>query len=73
MGLAHTRLSIIDLEGGAQPIANETETVRVVFNGEIFNFVELRAELEAKGHRFRTRTDTEVLVQSLQVYFLSVL
>ena len=62
VGLAHTRLSIIDLEGGAQPIANETGTIRVIFNGEIFNFVELRAELESRGHRFRTRTDTEVLV-----------
>jgi len=62
VGLAHTRLSIIDLEGGAQPIENESGSVRVVFNGEIFNFVELRAELERRGHRFRTRTDTEVLV-----------
>jgi len=62
VGLAHTRLSIIDLEGGGQPITNEDETVHVVFNGEIFNFVELRQELEARGHRFRTRTDTEVLV-----------
>jgi asparagine synthase (glutamine-hydrolysing) len=61
-GLGHTRLSIIDLEGGAQPIHNEDRTVWVVFNGEIFNYVELRAELEQAGHRFHTRTDTEVLV-----------
>lgn len=61
-GLGHTRLSILDLEGGAQPIHNEDRTVWVVFNGEIFNYVELRAELEQAGHRFATRTDTEVLV-----------
>ena len=61
-GLGHTRLSILDLEGGAQPIHNEDRTVWVVFNGEIFNYVELRAELEQAGHRFTTRTDTEVLV-----------
>ncbi len=62
VGLAHARLSIIDLEGGAQPIHNETRTVWVVFNGEIFNYVELRRDLEAQGHRFCTRTDTEVIV-----------
>jgi asparagine synthase (glutamine-hydrolysing) len=61
-GLAARRLSIIDLEGGAQPIANEDESVWAVLHGEIYNHVELRRELEAKGHRFRTRCDTEVLV-----------
>ena len=61
-GLAHARLSIIDLEGGWQPIANEDKTVWVIFNGEIFNYPELRQELEQKGHSFRTRSDTEVLV-----------
>jgi asparagine synthase (glutamine-hydrolysing) len=55
-------LSIIDLEGGSQPIGNEDGSVQVVFNGEIYNFRELRASLEQKGHRFATRTDTEVLV-----------
>jgi asparagine synthase (glutamine-hydrolysing) len=60
--LAHTRLSIIDLKGGDQPIQNEDGTIRVVFNGEIFNYVELREELIRKGHRFYTSTDTEVLV-----------
>ena len=62
VGLAHARLSIIDLAGGWQPIANEDETVWVVFNGEIFNFVELRRDLERRGHRFRTQSDTEVIV-----------
>ncbi len=56
------RLSIIDLEGGWQPIWNEDQTVGVVFNGEIYNHVELRAALEARGHRMRTGCDTEVLV-----------
>src|SRR5947209_6717843 len=62
VGLAHRRLSIIDLGGGDQPIGNEDGSLQVVFNGEIYNFQELRAGLEAKGHRFRTHTDTEVLV-----------
>ncbi len=60
--LGMRRLSIIDLEGGHQPIANEDDSVQVVCNGEIYNFRELRAELEAKGHVFRTNSDTEVVV-----------
>jgi asparagine synthase (glutamine-hydrolysing) len=61
VGLVHRRLSIIDLEGGKQPIGNEDGTVQVVFNGEIFNYIELREELVSRGHRFATHTDTEVI------------
>lgn len=62
VGLGHTRLSIIDLAGGAQPIHNEDERFWIVFNGEIFNYPELRAELIQKGHRFSTATDTEAVL-----------
>ncbi|MGB7541242.1 MAG: asparagine synthase (glutamine-hydrolyzing) [Burkholderiales bacterium] len=62
VGLAHARLSIIDLEGGSQPIHNEDRSVWVVFNGEIFNYLELRADLERSGHSFYTHSDTEVIV-----------
>jgi len=62
VGLGMRRLSIIDVTGGHQPIANEDETIWLVLNGEIYNFKELRADLENKGHRFRTHTDTEVIV-----------
>jgi asparagine synthase (glutamine-hydrolysing) len=62
VALGMRRLSIIDLAGGHQPICNEDGTVRVVFNGEIYNYRELRKELEAKGHRFTTVSDTEVIV-----------
>ena len=60
------RLSIIDLPGGSQPIWNETGTLAVIFNGEIYNFRELRKELEAKGHTFVTRSDTEVIVHAYE-------
>jgi asparagine synthase (glutamine-hydrolysing) len=62
VGLGMRRLSIIDIAGGHQPIANEDETVWLVLNGEIYNFKELHTRLEQKGHCFRTRTDTEVIV-----------
>ncbi|GAA4194888.1 asparagine synthase (glutamine-hydrolyzing) [Microbacterium oryzae] len=62
--LGHTRLAIIDEAGGTQPMSNEDRTVWVVFNGEIFNHVELRAELERRGHRFRSRSDTEAIVHA---------
>jgi asparagine synthase (glutamine-hydrolysing) len=60
--IGHRRLSIVDVDGGAQPMANEDKSVWVGFNGEIYNQLELRRELEREGHRFRTRADTEVLV-----------
>ena len=63
-GLAHARLSIIDLSSGQQPMADEGETSWIVFNGEIFNYVELREELVALGHRFRTQSDTEVILHA---------
>lgn len=62
------RLSIIDLPGGSQPVWNETETVAVVFNGEIYNFASLRKELEALGHRFRTHSDTETIVHAYEAW-----
>ncbi len=68
VGLAHTRLSIIDLAGGAQPMSNEDESVWLSCNGEIFNYVELREELEARGHRFRTRSDSEVAIHCYEEY-----
>jgi asparagine synthase (glutamine-hydrolysing) len=62
VGLGMRRLSIIDLAGGRQPIHNEDRSIWVVFNGEIYNFPELKCELESRGHRFYTHTDTEVIV-----------
>ena len=70
VGLAHARLSIIDLTTGDQPIRNETGSIWIVFNGEIFNYPELRAQLEPQGHRFYTRSDTEVIVHAYEQYGL---
>lgn len=65
LGLAHTRLSVIDLDGGCQPMSSEDGRFTLVFNGEIFNFRELRNELEQSGEDFRTKSDTEVLLKLL--------
>src|SRR5438874_761019 len=62
VGLGFRRLSIIDLDGGHQPMSDEEESIWVVFNGEIYNFLDLRGELESCGHIFRTKSDTEVIV-----------
>ncbi len=64
----HRRLSIIDLVGGHQPLSNEDDTVWVIFNGEIYNFVELRRKLEFLGHRFKTDSDTEVIAHAYEEY-----
>lgn len=68
IALGHTRLSIVDVEGGAQPMSNEDGSVWTVFNGEIYNFLTLRGDLIQKGHKFATRADTEVLVHGYEEY-----
>lgn len=68
IGLGHARLSIIDIDGGRQPIHNEDKTIWVIFNGEIFNYIELTRELKARGHHFYTQTDTEVIVHLYEEY-----
>jgi asparagine synthase (glutamine-hydrolysing) len=62
VGLVSRRLSIVDVAGGHMPIANEDGTIRIVFNGEIYNHPQLRAQLERRGHRYRTRSDTETIL-----------
>ncbi len=64
IGLGHRRLSIIDLATGDQPLTNEDRTIWIVFNGEIYNFADIRSELEQLGHRFLTHSDTEVIVHA---------
>src|SRR4030043_530491 len=66
--LGHRRLSIIDLAGGHQPLSNENGTVWVTFNGEIYNFKELKSELETLGHQFKTSSDTEVIAHAYEEY-----
>ena len=72
-GLAHTRLSIIDLEGGHQPIFNEDKTLVLICNGEIYNYKELMSSLLAKGHTFHSKSDSEVIVHLYEEYGVSCL
>src|SRR5438067_2387841 len=73
LGLGFRRLSIIDLAGGHQPMSDVEETVWVIFNGEIYNYRELRAELRSKGHQFRTNSDTEVIIHGYKEWGAEVL
>jgi len=66
IGLGFKRLSIIDLDTGNQPMANEDESIWIVHNGEIYNFHSLRKQLEEKGHEFKTRSDTEVIIHGYE-------
>jgi asparagine synthase (glutamine-hydrolysing) len=66
IGLGHRRLSIIDLQSGSQPMTNESNEIQVVFNGEIYNYIELKKTLEQKGHFFKTQSDTEVIVHGYE-------
>lgn len=66
VGLGHRRLSIIDLRGGKQPLGNESGSVWITFNGEIYNYRSLRSDLEARGHKFRTNSDTETIVHAYE-------
>jgi asparagine synthase (glutamine-hydrolysing) len=66
IALGHRRLSIIDIDGGTQPISNETNEIYIVFNGEIYNFIELKYELQMKGHIFKTQSDTEVIIHGYE-------
>jgi asparagine synthase (glutamine-hydrolysing) len=68
VGIAMRRLSIIDIQTGHQPLANENESIWIVFNGEIYNYRELRQDLEARGHRYRTKSDTETIVHLYEEY-----
>jgi asparagine synthase (glutamine-hydrolysing) len=68
IGLGHRRLSIIDLETGHQPMCNEDGTIWIVYNGEVYNYPDLRKELELKGHKFRTTSDTEVIIHLYEEY-----
>lgn len=68
IGLGHRRLSIIDIEGGHQPMTNEDGTIWIVYNGEIYNYLELRGDLVFKGHKFKTHSDTEVIIHLYEEY-----
>src|SRR5436189_3119993 len=73
VGLAVRRLSIVDLVCGGQPISNEDGTIHVIFNGEIYNYIELRADLEKRGHRLTTHGDTETLVHLYEEHGVEML
>ena len=73
IGLGHRRLSIIDIGGGQQPMSSEDGRFTVIFNGEIYNYLELREELLALGHRFRTSSDTEVLIEAYRAWGLDAI
>lgn len=73
IGLGHRRLSIIDISGGAQPMSSEDGRFTLIFNGEIYNYVELRQELAALGHCFRTNSDTEVLIEAFRAWQLDAI
>ena len=69
IGLGHRRLSVIDLSpAGKQPMCNEDESIWITYNGEIYNFKEIREDLEKKGHRFKSDTDTEVIIHAYEEY-----
>src|SRR5215475_8844791 len=68
IGFAFNRLSIIDVSGGHQPMSNDDDTVWIIFNGEIYNFDELRSSLTRSGHQFRTRSDTETILRAWEHY-----
>ncbi|MFX0198548.1 MAG: asparagine synthase (glutamine-hydrolyzing), partial [Candidatus Hodarchaeota archaeon] len=68
IGLGHRRLTVIDLETGKQPMSNEDKTIWITYNGEIYNFQEIRKDLEKKGHQFKTRSDTEVILHAYEEY-----
>jgi asparagine synthase (glutamine-hydrolysing) len=73
IALGNSRLSIIDLDSGDQPISNENDTLWIVFNGEIFNYIELRRDLENRGHRFKTRSDTETILHAYEEFGVACL
>jgi asparagine synthase (glutamine-hydrolysing) len=73
VGFAHVRLSIVDVAGGAQPLTNEDGQIVITYNGEVYNHIELRRELESHGHVFRTRSDTEVLVHAYEQWGTNML
>ena len=68
VGLGHRRLSIIDIQGGKQPMSNEDNTIWITYNGEIYNYKQLKSHLIQKGHKFKTNSDTEVIIHAFEEY-----